>query len=165
MKSLYQKDFKELKRSLTKHIDDLSNKAYQKLEGLNSPDYVIMFLPVESIMPILFEEFPEILDYAANKNITIATPISLMPILKTVSSLWRVDSQDKNGVEIAKKAGLLYDKFSALYESLKKTSDYIDRLQTTHTDSLKKLSEGRGNLLSKVQELKEMGAKTTKSID
>jgi DNA recombination protein RmuC len=165
LKSLYQEDHKELKRSLTKHIDDLSSKAYQKLKGLSSPDYVIMFLPLESIMPILFTEFPEILDYASKKNITLATPISLLPILKTVGSLWRVDSQDKNGVEIARKAGLLYDKFVSLYEGLKETDEAIGRLQKTHKDSLKRLSEGKGDLISRVDELKQMGAKTTKSID
>ncbi len=165
LKSLYQEDYKELKKSLTKHIDQLSLKAYQKLPDLNSPDYVIMFIPLESIMPILFTEFPDILDYAARKNITLATPITLMPILKTVSSLWRVDNQNKNGVEIAKKAGQLYDKFVSLYEGLVETSSAIDKLQKSHQESLKRLNDGRGNLIGKVEELKEMGAKSSKSLN
>jgi DNA recombination protein RmuC len=165
LKSLYQENYKELQKSLTKHIDDLSSKAYQKLKGVTSPDYVIMFLPLESIMPILFTEFPEIIDYASKKNITLATPISLLPILKTVGSLWRVDSQDKNGIEIARKAGLLYDKFVTLYEGLKETDEAIERLQRSHKDSLKRLNDGKGNLVSRIDELKEMGAKTTKSLD
>jgi DNA recombination protein RmuC len=165
LKSLYQDDYKELQRSITKHIDDLSSKAYQKLKGVSSPDYVIMFLPLESIMPILFSEFPEILEYASKKNITLATPISLLPILKTVGSLWRVDSQDKNGIEIARKAGLLYDKFVSLYDGLKETDEAIERLQRNHKESLKRLSDGKGNLVSRIDELKEMGAKTTKSLD
>jgi len=165
LKSLYQEDYKELKRSLTKHIDELSNKAYQKLPDLNSPDYVIMFIPLESIMPIMFTEFPDIIDYAARKNITLATPITLMPILKTVSSLWRVDNQNKNGVEIAKKAGQLYDKFVSLYEGLVDTNTAIDKLQKSHQESLKRLNDGRGNIIGKVEELKELGAKSSKSIN
>ena len=124
-----------------------------------------MFVPLESIMPILFSEFPEIIDYAAKKNITIATPISLLPILKTVGSLWRVDSQDKNGVEIARKAGLLFDKFVHLYEGLKDTDEAIEKLHKTHKESLKRLHDGKGNLLSRVEELKVMGAKTSKKLD
>lgn len=165
LKSLYQEDYKELKKSLTKHIDDLSSKAYQKIEKLTSPDYVILFIPLESIMPILFSEFPEILEYAAKKNITLATPISLLPILKTVGSLWRVDAQDKNGIEIARKAGLLYDKFVILYDGLKDTSEAIDRLQKSHAESIKRLHDGRGNIISRVEELREMGAKTSKNLD
>ena len=165
LKSLVNEDHKELKKSLQRHIDDLSSKAYQKIEKLNSPDYVIMFLPLESILPIIYSEFPELLDYAAKKNITLSTPITLLPILKTVGSLWRVDDQNKNGDEIARKAGLLYDKFVSLYDGLKQTSDYINKIQDSHNASLKRLSEGRGDLISKVEELKEMGAKATKSID
>lgn len=164
LKSLSEENSKDLKRSLTNHIDGLSAKSYQKLDGINSVDFVIMFIPLEGIMPILFREFPEILDYAARKNITIATPISLLPILKTISSLWRVEKQNKNGVEIAKKAGLLYDKFVLLYEGMQSTNDLIKKLSDSHNESLKRVSEGRGNLILKVEELRQMGAKTSKTL-
>ncbi len=164
LKSLQDDCVKDLKRSLTNHIDGLSKKAYQKLNGVNSPDFVIMFIPIESIMPIMFREFPDILDYAVKKNITIATPISLLPILKTISSLWRVEKQNSNGVEIAKKAGLLYDKFVVLYEGMQSTNDLIRKLSDSHEASLNRLSDGKGDVLSKVEELKEMGAKTSKHL-
>lgn len=164
LKSLYQEDFKELKKSLTSHIDGLSKKGYQKLEGLNSPDFVIMFMPLEAIMPVIFREFPELLDYAAKKNIVLATPISLLPILKTIVSLWRIDKQGENAEEIARKAGLLYDKFAGLYEDLQKTKDIIKRLNDSHEASLNKLGDGRGNLLGRVEELKALGAKTSKEL-
>jgi DNA recombination protein RmuC len=165
LKSLNEKNVKELKKSLTAHIDGLSKKGYQKLEGLSTPDFVMMFIPLESIMPIIFKEFPEILDYAAKKNIVLATPISLLPILKTIMSLWRIDKQGENAEEIARKAGLLYDKFSGLYEDLQKTKDIIKRLSESHDASLNKLGDGRGNLLGKVEELRTLGAKTSREID
>lgn len=164
LKSLHEENTKELKKSLTAHIDGLSKKGYQKLEGLTSPDFVVMFIPLEAIMPILFREFPDILEYAAKKNIVLATPISLLPILKTIVSLWRVDKQGENADEIARKAGLLYDKFSGLYDDLQKTRDIIKRLGDTHDASLNKLAEGKGNLLGKVEELRTLGAKTSKEI-
>jgi DNA recombination protein RmuC len=164
LKSLHQEDYKELKKSLTSHIDGLSKKGYQKLEGMNSPDFVIMFMPLEAIMPVIFREFPELLEYAAKKNIVLATPISLLPILKTIVSLWRIDKQGENAEEIARKAGLLYDKFAGLYEDLQKTKDIIKRLGESHEASLNKLGEGRGNLLGKVEELRTLGAKTSKDI-
>ena len=165
LKSLHEENIKELKKSLTAHIDGLSKKGYQKLEGLNTPDFVLMFIPVEAVMPIIFKEFPEIFEYAAKKNIVLATPISLLPILKTIMSLWRIDKQGENADEIARKAGLLYDKFSGLYEDLQKTKDIIKRLSDSHDASLSKLGDGRGNLLGKVEELRTLGAKTSKVID
>jgi DNA recombination protein RmuC len=164
LKSLHEENIKDLKKSLTNHIDGLSKKAYQKLDGLNSPDFVIMFIPLEAIMPIMFKEFPEILDYAAKKNITLATPISILPILKTISSLWRVEKQNSNGVEIAKKAGLLYDKFVVLYEGMQSTNELIRKLSDSHESSMNRISEGKGDVLTRVEELREMGAKTSKQL-
>ena len=165
LKSLQEDNIKELKKSLTAHIDGLSKKGYQKLEGLNSPDFVIMFIPLEAVMPVIFKEFPEILEHAAKKNIVLATPISLLPILKTIVSLWRIDKQGENAAEIARKAGLLYDKFAGLYDDLQKTRDIIKRLGESHDASLNKLGEGKGNLLGKVEELRTLGAKTSKDIN
>lgn len=164
LKSLHDDNIKDLKKSLTAHIDGLSKKGYQKLEGLNTPDFVVMFIPLEAIMPIIFQEFPEILDYAAKKNIVLATPISLLPILKTIVSLWRIDKQGENADQIARKAGLLYDKFAGLYDDLQKTRDIIRRLGESHDASLNKLGEGKGNLLGKVEELRTLGAKTSRDI-
>ncbi len=164
LKSLNDQNIKDLKKSITSHIDGLSKKAYQKLDGLNTPDFVIMFMPLESIMPILFKEFPEILEYAAKKNIMLATPIGILPILKTISSLWRMEKQNKNSVEIARKAGLLYDKFVLLHEDHIRTEDLINKLQDSHRSTLNKLVEGKGNLHGRVEELKELGAKNSKQL-
>lgn len=165
LKALSEENYKDLKKSLISHIDGLSKKAYQKLDGLNSPDFVIMFIPLEAVMPVIFSEFPEVLDYAAKKNITLATPISLLPILKTISSLWRVEKQNQNGVEIAKKAGLLYDKFVILYEGMQSTNDLIRKLADSHETSLNRLADGKGDVLSRVEELRQMGAKTSKELN
>jgi len=165
LKSLEEGNSKELKKSLVAHIDGLSKKGYQKLEGLNSPDFVVMFIPLEAIMPVIFRDFPEILEYATKKNIILATPISILPILKTIVSLWRIDNQSENAEEIARKAGLLYDKFAGFFDDLQKTKDLIRKLSDSHDASLNKLGEGKGNLLGRVEELRTLGAKTSKEIE
>lgn len=162
LKSLKEENIKDLKKSLTSHIDGLSKKSYDKLPGINSPGFVVMFIPLESVMPIIFKEFPEILDYASRKNIILATPISLLPILKTVMSLWRIEKQNENAELIASRAGLLYDKFVVLYEGMQDTQKAIKRLADSHEASLKRISEGSGNILNRIDELKELGAKTSK---
>jgi DNA recombination protein RmuC len=162
LKSVKDENIKELKKSLTSHIDGLSGKGYDKLQGINSPGFVVMFIPLESVMPIIFRDFPDILDFAARKNIILATPISLLPILKTVMSLWRVEKQNQNAELIASRAGLLYDKFILLYEGMQDTQKAIRRLSDSHEASLKRISEGSGNILNRIDELKELGAKTSK---
>jgi DNA recombination protein RmuC len=164
LKGLQEQDLKEIKRSLTAHIDQLSAKAYQKLEGISGPDFVMMFIPLESIMPLIFREFPEILEHAAKKNIVLTTPISILPILKTIVSLWRLDNQNKNADEIAKRAGLLYDKFVGFYQDMQKTQELFKKASDSHNEALKKLSEGQGNIIGKVEELRTLGAKTSKEL-
>lgn len=153
---------KDLKTSVRKHIDDLSGKNYQNLEGVNSPDYVMMFIPIERVFSLLLSFDSELLDYAWRKRITVVTPVSFMATLKTVQSLWRVESQNTHAKEIAKRAGLLYDRFQTFYEELVGIQSDFSKTQDKFDKSLKRLQDGKGNLIGRVEELKELGAETTK---
>ena len=96
------------------HIDILADKNYAHLDGLQSPEFVYLFIPVEGVYALILREHPEILDYALNKNIVLVSPVNLLANLKTVNALWRIDKQSKSAVEIAQKAGAMYDKFCLL---------------------------------------------------
>lgn len=155
---------KEFKTSITRHIDDLSSKAYQKLEGLNTPDFVIMFIPIEGAYQLALQEDVRLFDYAWKKNIVFAGPSTLFVMLKTISTLWNMERQGKNAQDIARKSGLLYDKFVGLYEDLQKVGDQFFKTQTTFTKAMNKLHQGRGSLISKVEELRELGANNQKEL-
>lgn len=155
---------KKLKTSLTSHIDGLSKKNYQALKDLNSPDFVYLFIPVEGVYSLMIREFPELIDESLKRNIVLVSPVNLVANLKTVASLWRLEKQSKNAQEMAAKAGAMYDKFVATIDDIEKLGTALKRAQSSHEDVVKKLSTGKGNLLSRAEELKTMGAKTTKEM-
>ncbi|MCT4643155.1 MAG: DNA recombination protein RmuC [Bacteriovoracaceae bacterium] len=162
LKSMYQDDLRSLKLSVKNHIDDLSKKNYQQITKLNAPDFVIMFVPLESTISLLFKNFPDIFDYAYKKNIVIASPLTLMPILRTISSLWRISSQNSNANEIARQAGLLYDRFINFNNDIDRLGKNIEKLSSDFEQINSKLSIGKDNLVQRASKLKELGAKTSK---
>lgn len=155
---------KQLKKSLQSHIDGLANKNYQNLEGINCPDFVFMFIPIEAAFGITLESFPEILDYSWKKNIVIATPSTLMASLRTVASIWKIEKQSQNAEEIAKKGALLYDKLVGFYDELHKVGESLEKAQKSYDGAMSKLQNGKGNLVDRAKELKELGINTTKTL-
>lgn len=155
---------KDLKKSVQTHIDQLSKKNYQNLQGVNSPDFVYLFVPVEGVYALMLKEFPQLIDESLKKNIVLASPVNLIANLKTVASLWRFEKQSKNAEEMAQKAGSMYDKFSAVYDDVEKMGVCLNRAQTIHDDLLKKIGSGKGNLLARAEELRALGAKTSKDL-
>lgn len=155
---------KKLKQSISSHIDSLSKKKYQNLEGINSVDFVYLFVPVEGVYSLVLREFPEIIDESLKKNIVLVSPVNLIASLKTVASLWRLENQTQNATDIAQKAGAMYDKLVLFVEDLEKVGSSIDKAQQIYLDSMKKLNTGSGNLVKRAEELKTLGAKTTKSL-
>lgn len=153
---------KELRQSVKKHIDDLSSKKYEMLETVKSPDYVLLFIPIESVFALLVKYDNDLLNYAWKKRVHMVTPTSLMAVLKTVQSLWRIENQNTNAQEIAKKAGLLYDKFFVFYQELEGIESDFQKTSERFQKSFSRLKDGKGNLLGRVEELKEMGALTSK---
>jgi DNA recombination protein RmuC len=151
-------------QSLKSHIDSLSSKRYQALESLGSPDFVILFIPLEPAFALAFKLKPELMSEAWEKNIALVSPTTLLTTLRTVASLWRQDRQEKNAIEIAKRGGMLYDKFVALVKDVETMGEQLDRAQKSHQALLNKLHEGNGNLISQVEKLRELGAKAEKKL-
>jgi DNA recombination protein RmuC len=153
--------------SVKNHIDGLSGKNYQNLYQINSPDFVLLFMPIESSFSLTIQENNDLFNYAWNKKVVIVSPTTLLATLRTIASIWKVDRQNKNVFEIAQEAGSLYDKFVGFLDDMEKIGKHIDLTQKAHDDAFKKLQFGSGNLISKVEKIKKLGAKTksTKQID
>lgn len=150
--------------SLKKHIDGLSEKKYHAADKLISPDFVILFMPLEPAFALAFKLKPEIFQYAWERNVAIVSPTTLLATLRTVAALWKQDRQEKNALEIAKRGGLLYEKFAGLLKDLQNLGEKLGAAQKAHEEVVKKVSEGRGNLIDQVEDLKRLGAKTEKSL-
>lgn len=160
-----QKSIDEHIISVKNHVRTLSDKNYFRADGLNSPDFVLLFMPIESSFAAAIEADADLFNYAWERKIVIVSPSTLLATLKTVASLWRLEKQNVNAARIATEAGSLYDKFNGFVEDLKKLGNQIETVQKTYNASYNKLSSGSGNLVSKVQKLKNLGAKASKALD
>jgi len=158
------KHLKDMNNSVKKHIDGLHSKHYHELKGLNSPDFVFLFIPIEGVFTLLMQQDSKIYQYALNKQIVIISPSTLLATLRTVAFIWRQENQTKNAVEIARQSGNLYDGFVRFLEELEKVGTYIKRADTAHSEAIKKLHTGKGNLVSRVEKIKKLGAKASKKI-
>ncbi len=150
--------------SLKRHVSELSDKKYHLSEKIISPDFVMLFMPIEPAFALAFQLKPEIFEQAWSKNIAIVSPTTLLATLRTVASLWKQERQQKNALEIAKRGGELYDKFAGIVKDLESLGERINTVQKTHSEIMGKISSGRGNLISQVEKLKELGAKAEKSL-
>ena len=148
--------------SIKKHIAELSNKEYQKY--LSDIDFVFMFIPNEQAYIEALKCDNKIYDTAYKANVAITTPSSILPILRTVKNLWNIENQNKNASLIAEKAGKLYDKLVGFVENMKKIDKNLINARSAYDDAFNQLSDGRGSALSIAEDMKEMGAKTTKQI-
>jgi DNA recombination protein RmuC len=153
--------------SVKSHIDGLAGKNYQNLYQINSPDFVLLFIPIESSFSVTVQADNELFNYAWDRKVVIVSPTTLLATLRTIASIWKVDRQNKNVFEIAEEAGSLYDKFVGFLEDMEKIGKHIDLTQKAHDDAFKKLQYGNGNLIGKVEKIKKLGAKTksSKQID
>lgn len=149
-------------QSIRQHVKSLSAKDYQKLSGINSLDYVFLFMPIEAAYSMAIQNDYELSHYAFEKNIIFVGPTTLLTTLKTVQNLWRLSQQNKNANEIAERAGALYDKFVNFVEDLEEIGLKIDASKKSFEKAHNKLYSGRGNLIKRVESLKELGAKTSK---
>lgn len=150
--------------SIKKHVDQLSEKNYQDLYDIESPDFVLMFIPIEPAFAVVVNEDNTIYNKAFEKNIVIVTPSTLLATLRTIDSMWNNEKQQRNAIEIARQAGALYDKFEGLVSDLTGVGKKIDAAKNDYSAAMNKLVEGRGNLITSVEKLKKMGAKAKKSL-
>jgi DNA recombination protein RmuC len=156
---------KEHIASLRSHLKLLGEKNYQTAEILNSPELVLMFVPIEASFGIAVQADRELFNYAWDKKIVIVSPSTLLATLVTISSLWKQEKQTRNAIDIAQKGGALYDKFVGFIENLMDVGRHLDRSKESYKDAMSKLYEGKGNIVRSVEQLKTLGAKSTKSID
>ena len=151
-------------KSIQNHIANLSSKQYQTNEQLLTPDFVILFLPIEGAFSMALQIMPDLLMQAWNNKIIITSPTTLLATLKTVASIWLFEKQNKNAILIARESGLLYDKFVAFTEDLTKIGQAISKSEEAYHAALNKLSLGRGNIINRAEKIKELGAKTSKKL-
>lgn len=151
--------------SMYSHIKTLGDKNYQNLYDINQPDYVLMFIANEPALTIALKEDHSLYEKALDKNIVLVSTTTLMATLRTISYIWKQDLQNKNAIEIATQAGALYDKFTNFTDDLLKVGNNLKTTQNSYSDAMKKLYDGKGNLIRRTEILRELGAKTTKNID
>lgn len=155
---------KEHIASLKKHIEQLSAKNYHTLYEIESPDFVLLFVPIEPAFAVAINQDNNIYNQAFEKNIVIVTPSTLLATLRTVDSMWTNEKQQQNAIEIATQAGRLYDSFVNLTNDLLKVGAQLNTVKGSYDGAMKKLT-GQGNLVSRVERLKKLGAKANKKID
>jgi DNA recombination protein RmuC len=150
--------------SLKKHVEQLSSKKYEDLYEMESPDFVLMFIPIEPAFAIALNNDGELYNKAFEQNIVIVTPTTLLATLRTIDSMWSNEKQQRNAIEIARQAGALYDKFEGFISDLTRVGTKMDAAKGEYEEAMKKLYKGHGNLISRVENLKKMGAKAKKSM-
>jgi DNA recombination protein RmuC len=155
---------KEHISSLKKHIEQLSAKNYQDIYKIESPDFVLLFVPIEPAFAVALNNDTNLYNWAFEKNIVIVTPSTLLATLRTVDSMWTNEKQQQNALEIATQAGRLYDQFVNLTDDLLKVGNQLNTVKGSYDSTMKKLT-GKGNLITRVERLKKLGSKASKHID
>jgi len=150
--------------SVKQHVRDLEKRRYQDTDKLGTPDFVLMFMPIESAYMLALQEDREVHQFAWDKGVAIVCPSTLFSSLKTISSLWRLVDQNQNAVEIAQKGGALYDKIVGFVGDMEKIGGQLKILENTYEGAMNKLSTGKGNILTRTENLKTLGVKTSKSL-
>jgi len=151
--------------SLKAHIQDLASKNYHALYQINSPDFVLLFIPIESSFGIAVQKDAELFNYAWDRKVVIVSPSTLLATLRTISSIWKQERQNRNVLEIARLSGTMYDKFVGFLNDMESIGRNIRQSQDAYDKALGKLSSGTGNLSVTADKIKRLGAKTTKQID
>lgn len=155
---------KEHVLSIRRHVDQLGSKNYHDLYQMESPDFVLLFIPIESAFALALNEDTSLYNKAFEKNIVIVTPSTLLATLRTIDSMWTNQKQQENALEIARQAGALYDKFEGFVADLVKVGNKIKDSKVEYDNAMNKLVDGSGNLINRVENLKKMGAKAKKSL-
>lgn len=155
---------KEHVNSIKRHVEQLGDKNYQDIYHMESPDFVLLFIPIEPAFAIALHEDTTLYNKAFEKNIVIVTPSTLLATLRTIDSMWTNQKQQENAIEIARQAGALYDKFEGFVQDLIKIGKKMDEAKIEYGSAMNKLVDGKGNLVSSVERLKKMGAKAKKAL-
>jgi DNA recombination protein RmuC len=155
---------KEHLLSVRSHIKILSEKHYQHAQGFNSPDFVLLFIPIESSFSIAVQEDQDLFSYAWDNKVVIVSPSTLLATLRTIASIWQQENQNRNALEIARQGGALYDKFVAFVADMESIGKGLESTRKTYEQATNKLYTGSGNLLKRAETIRKLGAKTTKEL-
>ncbi|HHT42758.1 MAG TPA: DNA recombination protein RmuC [Firmicutes bacterium] len=156
---------KDLVRSVKNHIDGLSARHYQGQAGINSPDFVILFMPLEPAYALALQAEPGLFQYAWERKVVLTTPTTLMATLWIIANIWQQAQQTANALEIARQGGALYDKFVGFVSSLEEVGRHLERCQNSYSQAFNQLRTGRGNLVSRAENLRSLGIAASKSLD
>ena len=151
--------------SMKNHVKLLSEKNYFSSLEFNTPDFVLMFIPIESSFSVALQADQELFNYAWERKIVIVSPTTLLATMRTVASMWKMDKQSQHAFQIAEESGKLYDKFKLFMDDMVKVGNQLSSTRTTYEEAMKKLVTGRGNLVNQAEKLREMGARNTRRID
>lgn len=150
--------------SLRSHVKLLSDKGYQTATGIDTPDFVLLFVPIESSFSLAVQSDNELFNFAWDRKVVIVSPSTLLATLRTIASIWKQERQTRNALEIAEEGGKLYDKFVSFYEDLLAIGKKMDGAKSDYTEAMKKLYDGTGNLVRRAEKMRELGAKTNKQL-
>jgi DNA recombination protein RmuC len=150
--------------ALRKHVRDLGAKRYHELYGIQTPDFVLMYVPLESAYFAALAQEPALFAEALERNVVLITNSTLLATLRTVAHVWRLAAQQENAAEIARRGGALYDKFCGFITDLEDVGRALGASQRSYDEAIKKLHTGRGNLLRQAEDLKKLGARAAKSL-
>lgn len=162
--NLQQSYLKEHVASIKRHIEQLSEKRYQDIYRMESPDFILLFIPIEPAFALALNFDNSLYNKAFEKNIVIVTPTTLLATLRTIDSMWTNQKQQENAFEIARVAGSLYDKFEGFISDLIRIGKKMDEAKSEYSGAMNKLVKGRGNVITTIEKLKKMGAKAQKSL-
>lgn len=150
--------------SIRNHIKGLGEKSYQNADGIDSPDFVLLFMPIEPAFSAAVQLDMELFNFAWERKIVLVSPSTLLATLRTVSSVWKHEKQTQNALEIARQGGEMFDKFSAFLRDMESIGEQIDKLEKVFGEAKKKLSDGKGNLINRARKLEQLGAKASKAF-
>ncbi|HKI46766.1 MAG TPA: DNA recombination protein RmuC [Balneolales bacterium] len=150
--------------SIKNHVKELGDKSYEKLYEINTPDFVLMFIPIEPAFSLALQNEPGLFNEAFEKNIVIVSPSTLLATLATINNVWKQEYQNRNAQDIARQSANLYDKFVGFVDDLQKIGERIQQTQVTYDQAMNKLQTGRGNLIGRVEKLKKLGISPSKQL-
>ncbi|MBX9851963.1 MAG: DNA recombination protein RmuC [Cytophagaceae bacterium] len=156
---------KEHVLSVKNHIKTLSEKNYHTSRDFNTPEFILLFIPIESSFSMAIQASEDLFNFAWEKRIVIVSPSTLFATLRTIASIWKQEKQNQHAFEIARQSGNLYDKFVAFVEDLQKIGVSINNSQKLYDEAFNKLKDGKGNLIKRADDIKKLGAKASKSLD
>ena len=151
-------------QSIRSHVNQLSEKRYSHSKDLNTPDFTLMFFPIEGAFSLALQDDASLFQFSWDKNIVIVSPTTLLSTLKTVESIWKREKQSRNAIEIARTSGRLYDKFVGFIDDLNDIGHQIKKADKSYSSALHKLETGHGSIISRLEKIKSLGAKASKKI-